>query len=233
MSASHQATRILIVEDDETLSNQVAELLQQKGYEIERCTDGISGLTTAISGSFHLILLDILLPGLDGLSVLKRLRKNRQTPVMMLTACGAEEDRIMGYSQGADDYLAKPFNPKELLLRIDAILRRTLKRQKYNTQPRVLEYNGLTLFRGHHKACYLDLEIVMTPIEFRLLWALLDHHQQTLSKPFLYQLVLERSYNRHDRSLDMHISKIRRKLEEVGMDEDVIQTVHGQGYRIQ
>ncbi len=233
MNATTQATRILIVEDDDTLSSQISELLVQQGYQTERCADGQSGLTAAISGSFQLILLDVLLPGLDGISLLSRLRKNRQTPVMMLTACGAEEDRIIGYSQGADDYLAKPFNPKELLLRIDAILRRTLRHKDYSSQPRYIEHQGLTLWRHQFRVSYQHADIVMTPIEFKLLWTLLDHQGQTMSKPYLCQLVLERSYNRHDRSLDMHISKIRRKLAEAGMEENLIHTVHGKGYRIQ
>lgn len=231
MTYNNSPAKILIVEDDDTLSEQLSDLLIQNGYQTVRCHDGPSGLTAAISDSFQLILLDVLLPDMDGITLLNRLRKSRQTPVMMLTACGAEEDRITGYSSGADDYLSKPFNPKELLLRIEAILRRTFSRQKLQSSF-CLEFKGLMLRKDQCRVYFEGRELVITPVEFRLLWVLVDHRHQVMSKPYLCQLVLERSFNRHDRSLDMHVSKIRRKLNAAGMEDNLIQTVHGQGYRV-
>ena len=121
------AAHILIVEDDNVLSDQLAELLRSKGFVIDRCHDGEQDLLSALKKKFDLILLDVLLPSLNGFSVLKTLRKTCQTPVMMITACGAEQERIEGYTKGADDYLPKPFNLMELMLRIDVLLRRTYK----------------------------------------------------------------------------------------------------------
>ncbi len=120
---------IVIIEDDVTLNDQLADLLRKRGFTIDQCHDGQQGLLTALNKHVDLVLLDRLLPALDGLSVLNRLRKVCETPVMMLTACGAEEERIAGYSQGADDYLPKPFNLTEMQLRIDALLRRSRGRE--------------------------------------------------------------------------------------------------------
>ena len=121
------AAHILIVEDDNVLNDQLAELLRSKGFVIDRCHDGEQGLLFALKKQSDLILLDVLLPSLNGFLVLKTLRKTCQTPVMMITACGAEQERIEGYTKGADDYLPKPFNLMELMLRIDVLLRRTYK----------------------------------------------------------------------------------------------------------
>jgi two-component system response regulator PfeR len=121
------AAHILIVEDDNVLSDQLAELLRSKGFVIDRCHDGEQDLLSALKKKFDLILLDILLPSLNSFSILKTLRKTCQTPVMVITACGAEQERIERYTKGADDYLPKPFNLMELMLRIDVLLRRTYK----------------------------------------------------------------------------------------------------------
>ena len=122
-SGTQSRPRILIVEDDQTLSDQLSGLLTSKGYQVQQCFEGDQALLDALSLRLDLILLDVLLPRMNGFDVLERLRKTRQTPVMMLTACGAEEERILGYQQGADDYLPKPFNPLELTVRIQAVLK--------------------------------------------------------------------------------------------------------------
>ena len=222
--------RILIIEDDITLNDQLAGLLTDQGFTIEQCHDGHQGLMTALSEKFDLILLDVLLPTMNGFSVLNKLRKIRQTPVMMLTACGAEEERIEGYSKGADDYLPKPFNFTELLLRIDALLRRSLGLLNGRQQKQQLVVDNLVLSKVKQEVVYAGQLIAMTPIQFRLLWVLVEHQNEVLSKPYLYQLVLERAFSRYDRSLDMHLSRVRRKLIDVGMDADRFSTVHGKGY---
>ncbi|MGX9416257.1 response regulator transcription factor [Vibrio sp. WJH972] len=221
---------ILIVEDDLSLNKQISEILTEKGFSVEQCFDGESGLELALSTKFDLILLDVLLPKLDGFSVLKRLRNSRSTPVMMITACGAEEERIQGFSKGADDYLPKPFNIVELMLRINALLRRTMQSQNKPIKASQLQIDLFTLDRSNLSVIYDGYELTFTTIEFNLLWTLLENQGEVLSKPYLYQAVLEREFSAYDRSLDMHLSRIRRKLVASGMFSDRLKTVHGKGY---
>jgi two-component system response regulator PfeR len=227
---SHTTTKILIIEDDQSLNQQLAEILQDKGFSVTQCFDGECGLAKALTKKFDLVLLDVLLPKLDGFSVLKRLRSKRETPVIVLTACGAEEERIKGYSQGADDYLPKPFNVQELMLRINALLRRTLVNQNSVFKSSQLNVDKLFLNRSDLSVCYDNQPLIFTTIEFNLLWTLLENRGEVLSKPYLYQVVLEREFSRYDRSLDMHLSRVRRKLVDRGMFADRIKTVHGKGY---
>ncbi|WP_250658786.1 response regulator transcription factor [Alkalimarinus coralli] len=224
------SARILIIEDDVTLNDQLADLLRGRGFNITQCRDGEQGLMAAIKDKFELILLDVLLPTMDGFSVLKNLRKSRQTPVMMLTACGAEEDRIRGYSSGADDYLPKPFNFTELGLRIDALLRRSFGLGDRRNQSTEILVDGLRLNRLRQTVSFDGQPITLTPIQFKLLWVLVDSQNDVLTKPYLYQLVLEREFSKYDRSLDMHLSRVRRKLVDAGMAADRLSTVHGKGY---
>lgn len=223
--------RILLIEDDQTVSDSLADALRTRGYQVRQCFDGRDGLLTAINQSFHLILLDKLLPSLDGLDVLQRLRKYRETPVIMLTACGAEQDRIDGFSGGADDYLAKPFNMTELQLRIKALLRRSMRYSNdMQTSDNHLSDGGLELDPRQQQACYNNVQINLTPIEYTLLELLLRHRDEVLSKPYLYQMVLKKPFSRYDRSLDMHVSNLRAKLVKVVPEQKLIKTVHGKGY---
>lgn len=222
--------RVLIIEDDATLSGMVADQLRQYGFLARQCFDGKSGLATAITESFNLILLDVLLPKMDGFAVLNKLRKQSDTPVIMLTACGAEEDRISGFRSGADDYLPKPFNVTELVLRIEAIIRRAQPRQAKASSSRELQFESLSVNAESHEARINEQLVELTLMEFRVLWMLLENQGQPLSKPYLYQELMGRPYSRNERSLDMHISKLRRKLRAAGFDSDHIQTMHGQGY---
>jgi two-component system response regulator PfeR len=224
--------RILIVEDDETLSNQLRQLLDGAGYEIQQSFDGEQALLKAMGEPFDLILLDVDLPGRDGYSVLKSLRQGRNTPVMMLTAYGAEEERITGFRNGADDYLSKPFNLTELLLRIEAILRRSLTQTRPEAIMNRLSRAGIEIDKDKRKVAFEGKTLMFTPIQFKLLWTLMQHPSETLSKPSLYRLVLEREFSRYDRSLDMHMSRVRRKLVAAGMPSDRLQTVHGTGYML-
>ncbi|MEP2654026.1 MAG: response regulator transcription factor [Paraglaciecola sp.] len=221
---------ILIVEDDLVLNDQLAELLRGKGFLIDQCHDGQQGLLSAVKHKFDLILLDVLLPSLNGFSVLNTLRKTSQTPVMMLTACGAEQERIEGYSKGADDYLPKPFNLMELMLRIDVLLRRTGASSEQPFTKNILIVNDLTLNKTGQRIRYQEHNIVLTPIQFRLLFTLVENQSEVLSKAYLYQTVLERSYSQYDRTLDMHLSRVRKKLVEAGMPPERLATVHGKGY---
>lgn len=227
---SRQKPSILVVEDDHTLNGQIASLLESRGYHTHQCYEGEGALMSALSQRFDLILLDVLLPRLDGFELLDRLRKTRQTPVMMLTACGAEEERILGYSRGADDYIPKPFSFTELLLRIEVLLRRTLGSLDQRADPDELTVGSLELNRSTLTVSFAGQPVPLTQIQFRLLWVLVLHQGEALSKPYLYQVVLEKEFSRYDRSLDMHLSRVRRKLVGAGMAADRLQTVHGKGY---
>jgi len=229
-TTSQLRQRVLIVEDDNTLNELLARQLGQRGYNVVQCFDGQDGLSQALSGSFNLILLDVLLPGLDGFELLSQLRQQQCTPVIMLTACGAEEDRISGFQCGADDYLAKPFNITELMLRIEAVLRRSQSLIVPEVKTRLV-FQELVLEQTTHTASLAETVLDLTPMEFDLLWALLQSREEVLSKPYLYQELMGRPFSRYDRSLDMHVSKLRRKLQTAGFDAGHIQTVHGQGYR--
>ncbi|WP_051560114.1 response regulator transcription factor [Marinobacterium jannaschii] len=226
---------ILIIEDDPAVNDLVASQLRRHGYQTEQCFDGRKGLSRALGQHFSLILLDVLLPKLDGFELLNQLRCQRDTPVIMLTACGAEEDRISGFRCGADDYLPKPFNLTELTLRIEAVLRRRPSgADRANAASvRLLRFQNLQLDLSGQVASVGVTELPLTPMEFRLLALLLETPGEVISKPVLYQSLMGRPFSRYDRSIDMHISKLRRKLTNAGFNGEHINTVHGQGYRIQ
>lgn len=224
------ATKILIIEDDITLNKQIAALLKDRGFDVHQCHDGNQGLVTALRERFDLILLDVLLPNLNGFSLLRQLRKRKQTPVIMVTACGAEQERIKGYSNGADDYMPKPFSFVEMMLRIEALLRRSLNVKSNEVTRNSIVVDEITLDRRNLKANFAGKALDLTSTQFKLLWVLLENQNEVLSKPLLYQTVLERSFSRYDRSLDMHMSRVRKKLIEAGMSPTRLATQHGKGY---
>jgi len=220
---------ILVIEDDRILNQQLTELLVSKGYQVEQCFDGEQGLIRASTKLHHLILLDVMLPERDGFSLLKVLRKSCQTPVIMVTAKGAEEERIQGFGHGADDYVAKPFSTVELLLRIEALLRRS--HQPISSEiNKELSVDGLTISFEHQSVSVDEHSLDFTPTQFKLLWELVLHRGDILSKAYLYQSVLNRNIGAYDRSLDMHLSRVRRKLNDANWPGERLQTSHGKGY---
>ncbi|WP_096087360.1 response regulator transcription factor [Agaribacterium haliotis] len=219
---------ILVVEDDAELNQQISQLVSAAGYRADACFDGQSALLLAAKNNYDLVLLDLMLPELDGLTLLSMLRTSSQVPVMVVSAKGAEQERIIGLRQGADDYISKPFNATELLLRVEAILRRSQTQQSIGLMRQSI--CGLNLQLDTKKVFFEQLELNFTPIQFKLLWELALHRGKVLSKAYLYQQVLSRSLEAHDRSLDMHFSRIRRKLKQAGWRDDQLQTVHGKGY---
>ncbi|WP_086481369.1 response regulator transcription factor [Oceanospirillum sanctuarii] len=232
-----QPARILLVEDDEEVSSLIVSSLQQQGYTVDLCCDGESGLLTALSGNHQVILLDIMLPELDGLSLLNRLRAaEKDTPVILLSALGEEQDRIRGFHSGADDYLPKPFSVPELVLRIQVLLRRCYAAQ-HSDDSSELSDHYLLLSRKEKQARVRSAQdqpwklLDLTPVEFELLWQLMKQKDEVLSRPYLYQLVLNRAFSRYDRSLDMHISNLRNKIRRYLPEAGLIQTIRGQGYR--
>ncbi len=230
--AVEPTARILIIEDDHELSNLVAGLLQRNGYTVRQCFDGQSGLQAALAESYSLILLDVLMPEMDGFEVLNKLRRRCETPVIMVTAKGAEADRISGFKTGADDYLPKPFNVEELLLRIEAVIKRAhASLSRTLVQPAsALTIDGLCIDLKAQSVHINGEPLTLTSMEMRLLIELVENQYQVLSKPYLYQELMGRPYSRDERSLDVHVSKLRRKLKNLGYSTHQIHTIHGQGY---
>lgn len=221
---------LLLIDDDAELSQLVMDYLALDGYQVDHAADGLSGLKQAQSQEYQLILLDIMLPELDGLSVLKQLRQQHYCPVLMLTARGDDIDRIVGLELGADDYLAKPFNPRELSARVKAILRRVeLAKQQPANIASQLQLNGVMLNR-HNRQAYVDSQLLtLTATEFDLLDYLMQHAGRVISKEELSKEILGRPLQAFDRSLDMHVSNIRRKIGHYNPHEK-IQTLRGSGY---
>jgi two-component system response regulator PfeR len=224
--------RILLIEDDRSVSDSIVELLNKKGYHCVQRYDGREGLVVALNQNFDLILLDKLLPEMDGLELLQRLRKRKDTPVLILSACGAEQDRIDGFHGGADDYLPKPFNSTELELRIIALLRRSQNNSRPIKSGAVIT-DGKFVLNTHNQSLSISGErVVLTPIEYELLKTFMTHKNEVMSKQYLYQLVLKKPYSRYDRSLDMHVSNLRSKMQVNNGDQKIL-TLRGQGYRYQ
>ena len=227
--AVNRNPNILAIEDDPVLGAYLHEQLERSGFLVTWCRNGHEGLDQARRQHFDVVLMDILLPGMTGLDALMQLRERSGTPVIMMSALGAEADRITGFERGADDYLPKPFSMAELRVRIEAILRRVALERRHpavTPAPSV----GLVFDEGACDVHHNGQKAGLTPSEYRLLDTLHRSPDEVMSKAFLYQHVLQRGYSRHDRSLDMHVSQIRRKLKAVGYLERQVRTVWGQGY---
>ena len=230
ISAGHP--RILSIEDDLVLGAYVHEHLGRSGFQVTWCQNGQEGLKVAREQAFDVVLMDILLPGLDGLSVLTQLRRSHSTPVLLMSALGAEADRISGFRLGADDYLPKPFSMVELRVRIEAILRRVALDRRPMPEAIAPAVDSLRFDDERFDVIYGGQAAGLTRSEYRLLETLNRNGDEVLSKAFLYQHVLQRGYAAHDRSLDMHISQIRRKLKAIDYSEREVRTVWGKGYTL-
>ena len=218
---------LLLVEDDFRLRHDLERHLLQRGFAVTSCSDGIQGLNALQAQCFDLVLLDIMLPGMDGLALLEALRQQQDVPVMLMSALGNEQDRITGFTRGADDYLPKPFSLAELDARTDALLRRMAMLQR----PPLPPSNPLLTFDEQAQdVLHNGQSAGLTHSEFRLLITLHEHGGEPLSKAFLYRHVLHRIYTRLDRGLDVHVCNVRRKLAAIGAWHLQIQAVRGQGY---
>ncbi|MGF6692605.1 two-component system response regulator PfeR [Metapseudomonas resinovorans] len=221
--------RILAIEDDPLLAAHLHDHLRGRGFDVTLRHDGKEGLGLAREEDFDLILMDILLPGCNGLDALAHLRRERKVPVILMSALGAEQDRIAGFSQGADDYLPKPFSMGEMEVRIEAVLRRVAyERVEATVEPN--QDPQLDFVDNRNDVRLGEQWAGLTPTEYRLLDLLSRNAEEVLSKPFLYQQVLHRAFSQHDRVLDMHVSHIRRKLHAVGYSAGRLETVWGKGY---
>lgn len=225
--------KVLIVDDDEKLQRLLKEYLEGYGFEILALFDGSAVLETIARERPEITILDIMLPGKDGLEVLKDIRKGSSLPVIMLTAKGEDADRIVGLELGADDYLPKPFNPRELLARIKAIFRR-LPRQEKAEVPEderfIISAGGLVLNKAKRNLSIEGREIELSSTEYELLKALMEHPNVVMSRDELMNLARGRDFMAFDRSIDVHISKLRAKLESESRFPKRIKTVWGIGY---
>ncbi|MCQ4312849.1 response regulator transcription factor [Pseudomonas stutzeri] len=221
------ARQILAIEDDPILGAHLKTSLESRGFQVTLADEGPSGLALASETDYDLILLDVLLPGLSGLELLTQLRTNCRTPVLMMSALGNEAHRIQGFDSGADDYLPKPFSIEELQVRIAAILRRVAYERSV---PPAANDDLLRFDDQRSDLRYENRWTGLTATEYRLLKVLHDAAGEVLSKPFLYQQALRRGYSQHDRSLDMHISNIRRKLAREQVVALRLESVWGKGY---
>lgn len=220
-------TKILLVDDDTELCALLVEYLKSEGFDVSCCHDGKLGVKEALSKRFEAVILDVMLPQMNGFEVLKAIRQHTDIPVLMLTARGDDVDRIVGLEIGADDYLPKPCNPRELVARIKAILRRTKKVVEKKT---TIELNGITLDSNKRTATVQGVTLDLTNAEFNILEMLLKSPGQAYSKEELTQYALGRKYTAFDRSIDVHISNLRNKLAVFDGKENVIKTVRGFGY---
>lgn len=225
--------RILIIDDDEDLCDLVSEFLSVEGFETENVHDGKSGLEKALNEPFDLAILDVMLPKMNGFDVLRELRKTSKLPVLMLTARGDDMERIVGLEIGADDYLPKPFNPRELAARIRAILRRAhLENEAEQVHAEKFKVDDLEISTSARSAKRDGEDLQLTSVEFDLLVTLLKDAGKIVKKEDLSRKVLERDLSPFDRSLDMHISNLRKKLgkRESDGEEERIKTIRSVGY---
>jgi two-component system, OmpR family, response regulator BaeR len=218
---------ILIVEDEPKLAALLADYLQAAGYQTERLDDGREVVNAVKARPPDLILLDLMLPGRDGLEVCRELRTFTQVPIVMVTARVEEVDRLIGLELGADDYICKPFSPREVVARVRAILRRI------NRGATPVAALGLTIDETHYRAEYKGQRLDLTPVEFRLLKVLSGSPGRVFSR----QQLLDNLYADHrvvtDRTVDSHIKNLRRKLQQVSPGEEPIQSIYGVGYKLE
>lgn len=216
--------RLLVIDDDVELCSLLEEFLEREGFDVRCEHEGREGLQQALQPGVDLVVLDVMLPGLDGFEILKELRRQSRIPVLMLTARGEDEDRIIGLELGADDYLAKPFNPRELSARIKAILRRAEPRPNRGR----VEVNGVTLDPGRREVSVDNHPVELTTLEFDILEQLMRAAGRVVSRDDLMESLYNRKATPYDRSIDMHVSHLRRKLEG---SRSMIKTIRGAGYQ--
>jgi two-component system OmpR family response regulator len=223
--------RILIIDDDAALSVMLTEFLASEDFEVEAVQQGKAGAAAALSGQYAAVLLDIMLPGMSGIEVLRQIRQQSQVPVLMLTAKGDDIDRVVGLEMGADDYISKPFNPRELLARLKAVLRRTAAKQ--SAPPReTVSFGDLALTPVTRQVTWRGEAMDVTVTEFNLLELLLRSVGELVTKDTLTEKALGRRRTSYDRSVDVHIGNLRRKLSAATLGKVEIHTVRGLGYSL-
>jgi len=223
--------RVLVVDDDAKTVELVKLYLNRDGYKVEVAYDGVEALRLAREVRPDLIVLDLMLPGFDGLQVCQALRQESDVPIIMLTARTTEEDKLNGLGLGADDYVTKPFSPRELAARVRAVLRR-LPDESLERGPQEAKVGELTVHFLRHEVLYKGRLLELTPVEFKLLGVLAREPGRTFSRGQLIEKVLGYDFDGFDRTIDVHILNIRRKLEQDPSHPQLIKTVYGAGYKL-
>jgi len=221
---------ILIIDDDTELCELVTEYLEDEGLVVESVHDGVTGVERCRANEPDLVILDVMLPGLGGFAVLSKIRETSKVPVIMLTARGEEVDRIVGLEMGADDYLPKPFNPRELVARIRAILRRTAGAAEPGNESAIIMVDDLKIDIGSRQVVCSSGEVDLTGAEFAVLETLVRAAGTVVSRDNLSRRALGRRASAFDRSLDVHLSNLRKKLGQLAGGGERIKTVRGVGY---
>jgi DNA-binding response OmpR family regulator len=222
-----QAQTVLVIEDESSIASFVSLYLKNAGYGVRTAATGEDGLAQAGTERPDLIVLDLMLPDVDGIEVCRRLRKDSDVPILMLTARDEDVDKIIGLEVGADDYLTKPFNPRELVARVKSILRRSVPDRR-ESEPKVLKHGDLEIDAGRRTAHVAGEEIQLAPKEFDLLWELLDHNGLVLTRDQLLERVWGYTFAGDTRTVDVHVRQLRRKIGETCP----IVTVWGVGYKV-
>ncbi len=230
--AVETGSRVLIIDDDEKLCRLLQDYLQPLGYTVDAVHNGLDGLQKATDGSYSAIIMDVMMPGMNGMEVLSELRRHSQVPVLMLTALGDEPDRIAGLEVGADDYLPKTFSTRELLARLRAVLRRSINTAKAKEEPRVAPVSVGTLWLDPSaRSASLNAQpLSLTTVEYDILLSLARSAGRVKTREQLLLEVAERDFEVFDRSIDVHISSLRRKLGDDPKSPRFIQTIRGVGY---
>jgi two-component system response regulator CpxR len=228
--------RILVVDDDRELCELLINYLHREGFEVEAAHNGKHGVEQALTGVFSLVVLDVMLPDFNGFDVLRKIRVSSAIPVLMLTARVDEVDRIVGLEMGADDYLSKPFNPRELVARIRAIQRRSQLKEKAEKEPDPtpcdLKVGDIEINPGTHSVFHRGCKVeVMTAVEFSILYELLKNAGRVVTRDNLAEKVLGRKLALFDRSVDVHISSLRKKLGSYNGVQERIKSIRGVGYQ--
>jgi DNA-binding response OmpR family regulator len=224
--------RVLVVDDDRRLAALIRDYLTPLGYEIELRHNGTEGLEEALAGSYEAMILDVMMPGMDGFEVLRELRKRSDLPVLMLTALGEEADRIVGLEIGADDYLPKTFSTRELLARLRAVTRRARKPLSGPPPVRELVAGDLRLSEETHSAVMGAQPLDLTALEFAILSALMKAKGRVKTRERLIEEVSDRRFDVFDRSIDVHVSSLRKKLGDDAKQPRFIRTIRGVGYML-
>ena len=220
---------VLIVDDDQKLAKLLETYFDKEGFAVQLAHEGRQALSAAFREKPDIIVLDLMLPGLDGWEICRRLREASDIPILMLTARDAETDRLTGLELGADDYVVKPFSPREVVARAKAILRRTHRLPTY--QKGIIEAGGLVIDTVRHIASCRGRELELTPTEFKLLELMAESPGQVFSRLQLVEQVQGYAFDGYERTIDAHIKNLRRKVEESPKEPKLIQTVYGVGYK--
>ena len=228
---STRTARILVVEDEPALVETISYSLSREGYEVRAERDGIAGLQAAQADLPDLVILDLMLPGMDGLDVCRQLRRTSTVSILMLTARNDEVDKVVGLEMGADDYVTKPFSMRELIARVKALLRRNAPSQSLPVQS-PLKFGPFALDSSRHEIRRDGTPLVLTPLEYSLLEFLLRNHGATFSRETLLEKVWGYDYAGDSRTVDVHVRSLREKIEDTPGAPRRILTVRGVGYRL-